>query len=60
MARSATRNMFADFKPGDVILSLNDQKIDSVQELQEILSQPMRSFKLIVDRHGRQMTMFYR
>lgn len=60
IAKAAARNMFAEFKPGDRIVSLNGEEIDSVKQLVQILAEPMRSFNLIVDRKGQKMTLMFR
>ena len=60
IAKTAERNMFADFRAGDILVSLNGQKIKSVKQLLKIMSEPMRSFNLILNRRGNEMTIVYR
>lgn len=52
--------MFAGFRRGDIILVLNGEEIDSVSELQDVLSSPMRSFQIILERDGQKMTFIQR
>ena len=43
-------------RPGDVLLSLNDQKIETVDDLKQILRSPTRQWTIKLRRNGRVLT----
>jgi Do/DeqQ family serine protease len=45
------------FKPGDVILSVNGQRISSTQDLERVIKNPKRLWRVTIERGGQQISV---
>lgn len=46
----------AGFRPADIIVDVNGQKVANTAEMQRITSTPLRGWRIAVDRGGRLIT----